>query len=79
MPLCRFSFVSGFVVVCVPDMKHVAIAVLPLLTVWFGYSEEARLATIVFAALFSVTINVSDGARSVPPECWCHSWMVGPP
>jgi ABC-type nitrate/sulfonate/bicarbonate transport system permease component len=44
------------------------IAVLPLLTVWFGYSEEARLATIVFAALFSVIINVSDGARSVPAE-----------
>ena len=44
------------------------IAVLPLLTVWFGYSEEARLATVVFAALFSVIINVSDGARSVPRE-----------
>lgn len=44
------------------------IAVLPLLTVWFGYSEEARFATIIFAALFSVIINVSDGARSVPRE-----------
>jgi ABC-type nitrate/sulfonate/bicarbonate transport system permease component len=44
------------------------IAVLPLLTVWFGYNEEARLATIVFAALFSVIINVGDGARSVPNE-----------
>lgn len=44
------------------------VAALPLLTVWFGYSEEARLATVVFAALFSVIINVSDGARSVPRE-----------
>jgi ABC-type nitrate/sulfonate/bicarbonate transport system permease component len=44
------------------------IAVLPLLTVWFGYDQGARLATIVFACLFSVIINVSDGARSVPPE-----------
>lgn len=43
------------------------VAVLPLLTVWFGYGNAARLATIVFAALFSVIINVSDGARSVPP------------
>lgn len=42
------------------------VAALPLLTVWFGYNEEARLATVVFAALFSVVINVSDGARSVP-------------
>jgi ABC-type nitrate/sulfonate/bicarbonate transport system permease component len=44
------------------------IAVLPLVTVWFGYDHAARLATIVFACLFSVIINVSDGARSVPPE-----------
>ena len=44
------------------------VAVLPLVTVWFGYDHAARLATIVFAALFSVIINVSDGARSVPPE-----------
>lgn len=44
------------------------IAALPLLTVWFGYDEDARLATVVFAALFSVIINVGDGARSVPNE-----------
>lgn len=44
------------------------VAVLPLLTVWFGYEEASRLATIVFASLFSVVINVADGARSVPPE-----------
>jgi len=41
---------------------------LPLVSVWFGYDNAARLATIVFAALFSVVINVSDGARAVPPE-----------
>lgn len=44
------------------------VAALPLLTVWFGYDNAARLATIVFAALFSVIINVGDGARSTPPE-----------
>jgi len=44
------------------------VAVLPLLTVWFGYEEASRLATIVFASLFSVVFNVADGARSVPPE-----------
>ena len=44
------------------------IAALPLLTVWFGFDEGARLATIVFAALFSVVINVADGARSTPAE-----------
>ncbi len=44
------------------------IAVLPLLTIWFGYEDSARLATIVFAAFFSIAINARDGARSVPPE-----------
>jgi NitT/TauT family transport system permease protein len=44
------------------------VAILPLLTLWFGYSPDARLATVVFAAFFSVVVNVADGARSVPPE-----------
>lgn len=44
------------------------VAVLPLVTLWFGYSGDARLATVVFAAFFSIAVNVADGARSVPPE-----------
>ncbi len=44
------------------------VAALPLITIWFGYEEDARLATIVFAAFFSIAINARDGARSVPPE-----------
>ena len=42
------------------------VAVLPLVSLWFGYSAEARLATVVFASFFSIVINVCDGARSVP-------------
>ena len=44
------------------------VAILPLLTLFFGYSGDARLATIVFAAIFAIIINVSDGARATPPE-----------
>jgi ABC-type nitrate/sulfonate/bicarbonate transport system permease component len=44
------------------------IVILPLVTLWFGYTGAARLATIVFAALFSIVVNVADGARSVPRE-----------
>ena len=44
------------------------IAVLPLLTIWFGYEESARIATVVFAGFFSIAINARDGARAVPPE-----------
>lgn len=44
------------------------VAILPLLTLFFGYTGDARLATVVFAAIFAIIINVSDGARAVPPE-----------
>src|SRR6266540_2816628 len=44
------------------------IVILPLVTLWFGYTGAARLATIVFAALFSIIVNVADGARAVPRE-----------
>ena len=44
------------------------IVVLPLFSLWFGYSSAARMATIIFAAIFSIIINVADGARAVPRE-----------
>jgi ABC-type nitrate/sulfonate/bicarbonate transport system permease component len=44
------------------------IVVLPLFSLWFGYSGAARLATVIFAAIFSIMINVADGARAVPRE-----------
>jgi NitT/TauT family transport system permease protein len=44
------------------------IVILPLVTLWFGYTSAARLATIVFAAIFSIVTNVADGAKSVPKE-----------
>jgi len=42
------------------------IAILPLVTLWFGYNADARLAVVIFASFFSIAINVCDGARSVP-------------
>lgn len=44
------------------------IVVLPLFSLWFGYSNTARIATVIFAAIFAITMNVADGARSVPRE-----------
>jgi NitT/TauT family transport system permease protein len=44
------------------------IIVLPLFSLWFGYSGTARIGTIIFAAIFAITMNVADGARSVPRE-----------
>lgn len=44
------------------------VAILPLVTLWFGYNADARLAVVVFAAFFSIAVNAADGARSVPLE-----------
>ena len=44
------------------------IIVLPLFSLWFGYSGATRIATVIFAAVFSIVVNVSDGARNVPRE-----------
>jgi ABC-type nitrate/sulfonate/bicarbonate transport system permease component len=44
------------------------IVVLPLFSLWFGYSGYTRFATIIFAAIFAIIMNVADGARAVPRE-----------
>ncbi len=44
------------------------VAILPFATLWFGYTGDARLAVVAFAAFFSITVNAADGARSVPRE-----------
>ena len=41
------------------------IALLPLITIWFGYSSDARMATIIFAA-FSI---FSSFVSSCLPRC----------
>ncbi len=56
------------------------VAIMPLLTLWFGYNTDARLAAVVFAGFFSVTVNACEGARSAPLECLevAHSFRARP-
>lgn len=44
------------------------IVVLPLMSLWFGYTGMARFATIIFAAIFAVIINAAEGAKAVPRD-----------
>jgi ABC-type nitrate/sulfonate/bicarbonate transport system permease component len=41
------------------------IAIVPLLTVWFGYTPQARLAMIVLEAVLPIIYNVAEGSRQV--------------
>jgi ABC-type nitrate/sulfonate/bicarbonate transport system permease component len=68
----------GLVVGRLPDVQRILgmyvngvyalpiIAVVPLLTVWFGYTPKARLVVIVLEAMLPVIYNVAEGARTVP-------------
>jgi ABC-type nitrate/sulfonate/bicarbonate transport system permease component len=42
------------------------IAVLPLMTLWFGYSGTARLAIVILGAFLPTALNVYDGVRRIP-------------
>jgi ABC-type nitrate/sulfonate/bicarbonate transport system permease component len=65
----RIRFVDRFTSVYVSALFAVPMtAILPLFSLWFGFTSDARLATVVFASFFSIVVNVSDGARAVPPE-----------
>jgi ABC-type nitrate/sulfonate/bicarbonate transport system permease component len=82
----RIRFVDRLLRVYVTGLYAMPMtAILPLLTIWLGYSSSARLATIVFASIFPIAMSVCDGARSVPHEYlevarsyrarWHHVWF----
>lgn len=70
--------VVGLVMGRLPDVNRVLgmyvgtfyamplITIVPLLTVWFGYSPSARLAMVVLEAVLPIVYNVAEGARLVP-------------
>lgn len=45
------------------------VAIVPVVVNWFGSSGGGtRMAIILFAGFFSITLNMADGARATPPE-----------
>lgn len=44
------------------------VALVPLLTVWFGYSPTARLVVVVIEAILPVIFSVAEGGRRLPAE-----------
>ena len=52
------QYVSGFYAIPL-------IAIVPLLTVWFGYTSGARLAMVVLEAILPIIYNVAEGSRLV--------------
>ena len=44
------------------------LAMLPVMTLWWGYSSTTRLAIIILGAFLPVCFNVFDGVRTLPTE-----------
>ncbi|MBO0838455.1 MAG: ABC transporter permease subunit [Actinobacteria bacterium] len=44
------------------------VALVPLLTVWFGYTSTARLAVVVIEAILPVVFSVAEGGRNLSAE-----------
>lgn len=44
------------------------LAIVPMATIWLGYSGETRLAVIALSAFLPCVVSTGDGARNVPPQ-----------
>lgn len=44
------------------------VALIPLLTVWFGYTPAARLVVVVIEAVLPIIFSVAEGGRALPAE-----------
>lgn len=43
------------------------IAMVPVMTLWFGFSNTVRLAIVILGAFLPICLNVYDGTRKLPP------------
>ncbi|HEY6908244.1 MAG TPA: ABC transporter permease [Myxococcales bacterium] len=80
----RIQLVDRFLRLYVDGLSAMPmVAIVPLFTIWLGFTSWARLATVVFAAFFPIAINMSSGARSVPQgylevarSCGASGWHI---
>ena len=44
------------------------VAVVPLMTIWLGYTSETRLVAVALSAFLPIVVTTTDGSRSIPKE-----------
>lgn len=44
------------------------VAVVPLMTIWFGYTAETRLVAVALSAFLPIVVTTADGSRAIPRE-----------
>ncbi len=64
--LCGLAAGLGFVMVASQAIPILVIA--PVLLVWFGFGIGPKLVVVALICFFPITVNATDGLRSVDPE-----------
>ncbi|SMC29942.1 sulfonate transport system permease protein [Andreprevotia lacus DSM 23236] len=60
---------EGLVGPTLNTLKQISLfAWIPLISMWFGLGDAAKVAFLSLAAFFPVVLNTFEGIRSVPPE-----------
>lgn len=44
------------------------VAVIPLMTLWLGYTSETRLVAVALSAFLPIVVTTTDGSRAIPKE-----------
>jgi NitT/TauT family transport system permease protein len=44
------------------------VAVVPLMTIWLGYTAETRLVAVALSAFLPIVVTTADGSRAIPKE-----------
>ena len=44
------------------------VAVVPLMTIWLGYTSETRLVAVALSAFLPIVVTTADGSRAIPKE-----------
>ncbi|WP_158228364.1 ABC transporter permease [Pseudonocardia sp. MH-G8] len=44
------------------------VAVVPLMTIWFGYTSDTRLIAVALSAFLPIVVTTADGSRAIPKE-----------
>jgi ABC-type nitrate/sulfonate/bicarbonate transport system permease component len=44
------------------------VAVVPLMTIWLGYTGETRLVAVALSAFLPIVVTTADGSRAIPKE-----------
>lgn len=73
-----FRFAEGLVQPLTEFLRYMPVpAFVPLIMVWFGIDESAKIVIILLGTLFQLIPMVADNVRAVPEDLLCAVYTLG--